>query len=149
MLKNPSTYFKAQQEVDRVVGKGKVTVNHMKDLKYVNAILRETLRLSPTAPAISRKVRDENNENPPTLGKGEIELKKEWVITCLLGKIQRDPKVYGDAADEFRPGRMADEEFEKLPKSAWQASSSSKWILLEPLKLILIAIWYWNASMYW
>jgi cytochrome P450/NADPH-cytochrome P450 reductase len=118
MLKNPSTYFKAQQEVDRVVGKGNLTVDHLKDLKYINAILRETLRLTPTAPvcgilrtvvvgrsnplqAFTRKVRDENHENPPTLGKGEYELKKEWGMLCLIGKIQRDPKVYGDDAEEF------------------------------------------------
>ena len=120
MLKNPATYFKAQQEIDDVVGKGKITINHMKDLKYINAILRETLRLSPTAPAFSRRVRDENTEDPPTVGKGEFELKKEWTITCLLGMIQRDPKIYGNNANEFRPERMVDEEFEKLPKSAWK-----------------------------
>lgn len=120
MLKHPATYFKAQQEVDRVVGKGKLTIDHLKNLKYINAILRETLRLTPTAPAFTRCVRDENMEDPPTLGKGEYVLKKDWVIFCLVGKIQRDPKVYGEDANGFRPERMLDEEFEKLPKAAWK-----------------------------
>jgi cytochrome P450 / NADPH-cytochrome P450 reductase len=54
LLKNPETYFKAQQEVDRVLGRGKMRPEHLKELKYLNAVLRETLRLSPTAPAFSR-----------------------------------------------------------------------------------------------
>ncbi|KAF1993752.1 cytochrome P450 [Amniculicola lignicola CBS 123094] len=120
LLKNPATYFEAQQEVDRVVGHGKITVDHLKDLGYINAVLRETLRLTPTAPAFVRGVRPENNESPPTLAGGKYELERDWTFLCLIGKIQRDPKVYGEDANEFRPSRMADGEFEKLPKAAWK-----------------------------
>ncbi|KAF2736444.1 bifunctional P-450:NADPH-P450 reductase [Polyplosphaeria fusca] len=118
MLKNPSTYFKAVEEVDKVVGKGRITVDHLKNLNYISAILRETLRLHPTAPLISRGPRDENTESPPTVG--GFALQKEWPILCLIAKIQRDPKVYGDDANEFRPERMLDEEFDKLPPGAWK-----------------------------
>ncbi|KAJ4361247.1 hypothetical protein N0V95_002065 [Ascochyta clinopodiicola] len=120
MLKNPATYFKAQEEVDRIIGKGQITVDHLQDLGYINAILRETLRLAPTAPAFSRCVREENTENPPTLGHGKYILQKQYSMFCLLSRIQRDPKVYGEDAHEFRPERMMDGKFEKLPKGAWK-----------------------------
>lgn len=122
MLKNPSTYFKAQQEVDAVVGKGRITVDHLKNLHYIEAILRETLRLEPTAPVITRGLRPENTEPNPTLGNGKYAIKKEYQLTCLLGKIHRDPAVYGADANEFRPERMLDEHFNKLPKHAWKVS---------------------------
>jgi cytochrome P450/NADPH-cytochrome P450 reductase len=47
-------------------------------------------------------------------------LKKDSQVICLLGKIQRDPAVYGEDANEFRPERMLDEHFNKLPKHAWK-----------------------------
>ncbi|KAF2471722.1 fatty acid hydroxylase [Lindgomyces ingoldianus] len=118
MLKNPVTYFKAQQEVDRVIGRGKITVDHLKDFPYINAILRETLRLTPTAPAFTRGVRPENKEDIPIVGGYKI--KREWSVLCLIAKIQKDPKIYGEDANEFRPERMLDEEFNKLPKAAWK-----------------------------
>lgn len=120
LLKNPSAYFAAQQEVDRVVGKDKIVSKHMNQLKYLEAVLRETLRLTPTAPAFSRGVRPENKEESPTIGGGKYSMPGTDGILCLLGKIQRDPKVYGDDANEFRPERMLGENFEKLPKNAWK-----------------------------
>lgn len=38
----------------------------------------------------------------------------------LLGKSQRDVDVYGEDALDFKPERMLDEEFEKLPPGAWR-----------------------------
>jgi len=128
LLKNPTTYFKAREEVDRVLGTNKITVEHLKDLEYINAVLRETIRLHPTAPAISRSIREENKENPPTLGNGEYVLKKEWSILALLPKIHKDPLVYGEDSHLFRPERMLDESFGSLPKGAWQVCSSTTWV---------------------
>lgn len=74
MLKNPSAYEKAQQEVDEIIGKGPITVEHLSKLPYLNGVslvilteitannlkvLRETLRLSPTAPAIGLHAKED------------------------------------------------------------------------------------------
>ncbi|KAH8646639.1 fatty acid hydroxylase [Xylariales sp. PMI_506] len=120
MLKNPATYFKAQKEVDDVVGKEKITAKHLRDLHYINGLLRETLRLYPTAPGFSRAVRPENKEEKVTIGGGKYEIPRDTGIMCFLSKIQRDPKIWGDDAEEFKPERMMDGEFEKIPKNAWK-----------------------------
>ena len=124
MLKNPSTYFAAQEEVDRIIGKEKVRSSHLNELKYVQAVLRETLRLTPTAPAITRGVRPENKKEQETLGGGKYAMPAQGGVVCLLTKIQKDPKVWGGDSNEFKPERMLDENFEKLPKNAWKVCFS-------------------------
>lgn len=126
LLKNPNAYFTAQAEVDRVVGDSKLEPKHVNELKYINAVLRETLRLTPTAPAFSRAIRPENTEEPVYIGakdpdsKHKYEIPRGKSIVCLIGKIMQDPNVFGEDAEEFKPERMLDENFEKLPKNAWK-----------------------------
>lgn len=95
MLLNPSTFFAAQQEVDQVVGKEKIQVKHLNQLKYIDAVLKETLRLTPTAPAFARGVRPENKEEHVTIGEDNYEIPRGVLAICLIGKIQKDPKVWG------------------------------------------------------
>ncbi|KAJ5692456.1 Bifunctional cytochrome NADPH reductase [Penicillium macrosclerotiorum] len=121
LLKTPHAYKKAQEEVDRVIGRRKITVEDMSKLPYITAVMRETLRLKPTAPMIAIHAHPtKNKEDPVTLGGGKYVLQKDEPIVLLLGKMQRDPKVYGPDADTFKPERMLDENFEKLPKNAWK-----------------------------
>lgn len=126
LLKNPNAYFAAQAEVDRVAGSSKLEPKHVNELKYINAVLRETLRLTPTAPAFSRAIRPENTEDPVYIGardtgsRHKYEIPRGKSIVCLIGKIMQDPKVFGEDAGEFRPERMLDENFERLPKNAWK-----------------------------
>lgn len=109
-----------------MVGHSKLEPKHVNELKYINAVLRETLRLTPTAPAFSRAIRPENTEDPVYIGakgpdsKHKYEIPRGKSIVCLIGKIMQDPKVFGEDAEEFKPERMLDENFEKLPKNAWK-----------------------------
>lgn len=108
------------------MGHAKLEPKHVNELKYINAVLRETLRLTPTAPAFSRAIRPENTEDPVYIGakdpesKHKFEIPRGKSIVCLIGKIMQDPKVFGEDAEEFKPERMLDENFEKLPKNAWK-----------------------------
>lgn len=120
MLKNPRTFFAAQQEVDRVVGTQQIESKHLKSLDYINAVLRETLRLTPTAPVFQRAARPQDREEKVTIGGGRYEIPRGQSIICNLMKIHTDPKIWGEDALEFKPERMLGGEFEKLPKNAWK-----------------------------
>ena len=93
-------------------------MEHLKELKYLNAILRETLRLTPTVPAFVRKSREVKTGAICPLG--GYEMSPEWDIVALLTKTNRDPEIYGEDADDFKPERMLDGRFEKLPQAAWK-----------------------------
>ncbi|SPO06415.1 probable bifunctional P-450:NADPH-P450 reductase [Cephalotrichum gorgonifer] len=109
LLKNPDAYAKAQQEVDSVVGKGAITVDHLSRLPYMNGVLRESLRLnSPISSFAVEAIEDD------TLLGGKYLVKTGETIVNFLGAAHLDPKVFGDDAEEFRPERMLDDEFNRL-----------------------------------
>ncbi|CAF3529240.1 unnamed protein product [Fusarium graminearum] len=114
LLENPHTLEKARAEVDEVVGDQALNVDHLTKMPYVNMILRETLRLMPTAPGFY--VTPHKDE---IIG-GKYAVPANESLFCFLHLIHRDPKVWGADAEEFRPERMADEFFEALPKNAWK-----------------------------
>jgi cytochrome P450 / NADPH-cytochrome P450 reductase len=120
LLKNPAAYQTAQKQVDEVVGRGPIKVDHMSKMPYIEACLRETLRLTPTAPAITIQALPDLLGDKITLAGGKYEIKAGQPIICLLPKIHRDPAVYGDDAESFIPERMLDEPFSKLPKNSWK-----------------------------
>ena len=146
LLKNSSTYLRAQKEVDEVVGKQSVQVHHLKNLKYLNAVLRETLRLFPTAPAMTKKVNPAVAHEPAILG-GKYKVEPHEAIMVLFGKAQQDPAVYGDDAAEFKPERMLDEEFDKLPKGAWSVRGCIYCPASQSM-LIHTAFWEWSQSLH-
>ncbi len=118
LLKNPETLQKAQQEVDRIVGKGPVKFEHMSKLPYIEAVLRETLRLSPTAPAFT--VEPVKSVPGPVVLAGKYWIPAGAPIIAWLPQAGRDPVVFGADAEEFRPERMYGENFNKLPSNAWK-----------------------------
>ena len=110
LIGHPDAYRKAQKEVDDVIGTGPITVEHVTKLPYINAVLRETLRLSATIPVISVTAKKEE-----VLG-GKYRMKPGEDIALLLAKSQHDPRVFGDTAGDFVPERMLDENFDRLMK---------------------------------
>lgn len=74
-------------------------------------------------------------------------MKKGQVIGCILSKIQSDPAVYGDDAEAFRPERMLDEKFEKLPKHAWKVGVHT--VFCENQADLFVAFWNRCSRLYW
>ena len=108
-----------QRQVDEVIGRGPVTVDHLSKLPYIEACMRETLRLTPTAPRITLQPKATTTDEPIIIG-NKYEVKKGEPIIAILPKVHRDPLVYGDDAEEFKPERMMDEPFSKLPPNSWK-----------------------------
>ena len=120
-LQNPRAYKTAQQEVDEVVGKGAISYEHMSKIPYITACIRECLRLYPTAPGFQVKPLEKDPKKYPIyIGKEKYEVQYGQPLGVVLPRIHRDPAVWGEDAEEFKPERMLDEQFNKLPPNAWK-----------------------------
>ena len=111
ILKNPETLQKAQAEVDQF---DEITIETLTKLKYIDAVLKETLRLQATAPSFSLQCKADSIMLP-----GGYEVHKDEGVVVLLPGLHRDPKVW-DRPEEFLPERMLNGGFEKLPPNAWK-----------------------------
>ncbi|KAM0194285.1 hypothetical protein ACHAPA_005191 [Fusarium lateritium] len=123
LLKHPESYNKVQKEVDEVVGRGPVTVDHLTKLPYISAVLRETLRITSPITAFGLEAIDD------TFLGGKYLIKKGEVVTALLSRGHVDPVVYGSDAEEFVPERMFDDEFARLNKefpNSWKPFGNGK-----------------------
>ncbi|KAJ7508252.1 fatty acid hydroxylase [Mycena galericulata] len=115
LLKNPDTMRKLRAQIDEVLGERPVQYEDFAKLPYLIAVMRETLRLSATAP-----LRGTTSLEDTTIGGGKYAIKKGQAIVIQAWEMHRDPAVWGDDAEEFRPERMLDGKFEALPPNAWQ-----------------------------
>jgi cytochrome P450/NADPH-cytochrome P450 reductase len=121
LCKSPEAMRKAQQEVDTAVGKGPITSQHMSKLPYIEAVMRDALRLNPTAPSFS--VTALPTVPGPVVLAGKYTIPHGAPIVALLSKAGRDPLGFGADAEDFRPERMYGDNFAKLPQNAWKVSS--------------------------
>ncbi|CAJ1946844.1 unnamed protein product [Sphenostylis stenocarpa] len=100
LLRNPLAMEKVKEEIDMNVGKdGYIRESDTSKLVYLQAIVKETLRLYPPAPLSSPREFTENC----TLGGYHI--KKGTRLLHNLWKIHRDPSVWSDPL-EFKPERF-------------------------------------------
>jgi cytochrome P450/NADPH-cytochrome P450 reductase len=114
LCKNPQVLAKARAEVDAALGDEMPRIEHLAKLRYIEQILMETLRIWPTAPAFAlRPLAD-------TVVAGKYAVTKRDTLMVLIPMLHRDPKVWGDDVEAFRPERFAPEAMEKLPPNAWK-----------------------------
>ena len=114
LLKNPPVLQRARAEVDAVLGEDVPRVEQLARLKYVEQVLMETLRLWPTAPAFGLQARED------TVIGGRWPIRTTDVVMVLLPNLHRDPKVWGEDVEAFRPERFAPEAVAGLPPNAWK-----------------------------
>ncbi|KAK7052834.1 hypothetical protein VNI00_004153 [Paramarasmius palmivorus] len=115
LLKNPHAMRKLQKEVDEVLGGRPMKPEDLDNMPYLIAVMRESLRLAPTATQ-----RGVYSLEDTTLSNGKYFIKKGTLLVCAEWLNHRDPTVWGDDAEEFKPERMLDGKFETLPPNAWQ-----------------------------
>ncbi|HWS36283.1 MAG TPA: cytochrome P450, partial [Actinoplanes sp.] len=111
LLAHPELLRRARRAVDEVLGDRLPTFEDLTGLGYLGQILRETLRLHPTAPAFALKP-DQNR----TLGGYEVSADEDVLV--MLPVLHRDPAVWDDP-DTFDPDRFAPDRMAQIPEYAW------------------------------
>ncbi|KAH8101906.1 cytochrome P450 [Cristinia sonorae] len=103
MIHHPHIMRKAQAEIDRVVGRGRLpTFKDRSQLPYIRALVREILRWRPAGPmGIPRRVSEDDYYEGYYIPKGAIVISNIWAI-------DRDPALYANPED-FIPERHLDE----------------------------------------
>ncbi|EIN12923.1 fatty acid hydroxylase [Punctularia strigosozonata HHB-11173 SS5] len=115
LLKNPHSLETLREEIDTVIGDRPIQYEDISKMPYLVACMRESLRLSPTAFARAVSPKEDT-----TLCKGKYAVKARARLSILAAFAHRDPSVWGEDAEEFRPERMLGGKFEALPPNAWQ-----------------------------
>nr|KAI8762865.1 cytochrome P450 3A41-like [Biomphalaria glabrata] len=101
LAKNPEIDRKVFEEIEKVVSSDIPTYEEIQQLKYMEQVLNETLRLHPPAPIVSRRAAE-------TRTYGSITIPKGAGVTIPVDMIMRDPKHYPDP-EKFDPDRFTEE----------------------------------------
>ncbi|VAH13183.1 unnamed protein product [Triticum turgidum subsp. durum] len=116
LLKKPEIFGKATEELDRVVGRCRwVTEDDIPSLPYVDAIMKEAMRMHPVVPLLVPRLSREDT----TVGGYDIPAGTRVHIS--VWSIGRDPALW-DAPEHFMPERFLDskldvngQDYELLP----------------------------------
>ncbi|RLN29010.1 flavonoid 3' [Panicum miliaceum] len=101
LLHRPDAMAAATSELDRVVGRGRwVTESDLPDLPYLDAVVKETMRLHPVGPLlIPHQAREDAVVGGYDVPAGARVLVNAWAVG-------RDPASWPEAPGAFRPGRF-------------------------------------------
>ncbi|KAI1405165.1 bifunctional P-450:NADPH-P450 reductase [Hypoxylon fuscum] len=115
LLKNPRVITIAREELDSVVGSGEFKFEHLSQLKYIEGIIRESLRLSFAAPGFNIEPIPSDSKAPVLLAGGKYQVAHNQAMIIVLAGVNRDPTVF-DQPYAFKPERMMGNAFDDLPK---------------------------------
>lgn len=114
LLSNPESYERMMNEIDDASAKGLISEipqynEVLEHLPFFVGCVKETMRLCPSAPNIF----------PRYVSEPGLELYGKFApagteISCNPYIVHRDPALYGQDAEEFRPERWLDPERAKL-----------------------------------
>nr|XP_004666458.1 cytochrome P450 4V2 [Jaculus jaculus] len=96
----PEVQKKVHNELDEVFGKSNLlpTLEDLKKLKYLECVIKETLRLFPSVPLFARNL----NEDCEVAG---YRISKDTEVVIIPYALHRDPKHFPDP-EEFQPERF-------------------------------------------
>lgn len=126
LMKNPEKTEKARAEIDSIVGSNeKIQLDDLKKMEYCEAIIRESLRLSATAPGFNIEPIPSKDESPVMLSGGKYQIPHNQTLIAILHTVNRDPEVFEDP-EAFIPERVLGERWDKLPKAARRGFGNGK-----------------------
>ena len=117
LLNNPNVLNSAYEEVDRVLGSDPdVTPSYaqVSQLEFISQILKESLRLWPTAPGFSLYPFED------TVIGGRYEIKKEYQVLVLLPALHRDKSIWGTNPELFNPDNFTAQRNGRVQPSAYK-----------------------------
>ncbi|KAF2900474.1 hypothetical protein ILUMI_05709 [Ignelater luminosus] len=104
LAKNPEAQEKTVQELRSIFGDDKerpATHRDMQEMKYLEAVIKETLRLYPSVPIFARNVHEDVEYDG-------IILPKDTSLTIFVYGLHRDPAIFPDP-ERFDPERFTQE----------------------------------------
>jgi len=114
LSQNKHAQTKLREEISNI-STDNPTMDDLNGLPYMDAVVRETLRLYPPLPGVLREARKDDCiplSTPFTDKKGivrsEIRIRKGQSVTIPINLINRDISIWGEDAAEFKPERWAD-----------------------------------------
>ena len=100
LLRKPEIFEKATEELDRVIGKERwVTEKDIPNLPYIEAIVKETMRMHPVAPMLAPRFSRED------INIAGYDIPKNTIVLVSVWTIGRDPAIWEQPL-EFIPERF-------------------------------------------
>ncbi|GAB0086096.1 Cytochrome P450 [Sergentomyia squamirostris] len=110
---HPDIQAKVYEEIGAVISDpNDIKYDELGNLKYTERVIKETMRLFPTVPAIARVA-----NAPFQLREYTIPAKTHFAIGIVT--LHRDKTVWGPKAEEFDPDHFLPEKFEKIHPYAY------------------------------
>jgi len=110
--RHPREQSKLQLEIDSILGSnflGHVTVDHISKMTFMDAVIKECMRLYPPVAFLGRKTTEECDIDGVKVPKGQD-------VTIFVHFIHRNPKIWQDP-QKFDPDRFSIETRSKVTKS--------------------------------
>ncbi len=111
LSRNPEIMSKLQQEIDHVLGKRPATMDDLRQLKYTEMVIKESMRIYPTAWAMTRQTIEPVEVGGHQLPKNAIVMVAPWTV-------HRDERWW-DNPLEFRPERFSLENEANITKYSY------------------------------
>lgn len=116
LAEHPEHERRLHEEIDEVVGDRVPTAEDLPRLRFARMVLRESLRLYPTAWVIARRAIADHPVDGHVIPAGANVSLCEWVL-------HRDPR-YWDDPERFDPERFAPERMAEIPEYAYFPQSA-------------------------
>ncbi|XP_037914477.1 cytochrome P450 4d2-like [Hermetia illucens] len=106
LSRQPEVQEKVFSEIREVIGNDKTKpakMQELQDLKYLEIVIKESMRLYPPVPMIARKLEEDIQINDKFFPAGSD-------VTIPMFLLMRDPEIFSDP-DHFKPERFFTEKF--------------------------------------